>query len=251
MATRDPRTRRYRIIDPSLLVGGDEKGEGAERPRYGDVAWRTPDDAPRIFDPAVLADEEAHFEDPGLLSTGPMDSAVHLLTWVVLAVCLGLWAVVGFVLWVPLLVRAILSFSLSLSQSMLVGDRPYEAGRILMDSVGFYRRGFSVAVSSIRGRASDEERPTSQGLSAPDLAFEIIWAGVVWYVILSSLGIIPLSPVDLWNNTVELLTSGLGALDRLLMGGGASTGLEAVGIPGSDVAMGAGGGAVGPSPGGA
>ncbi len=220
MAIRDPNAPRYRTFDPTVLAGKGERGRTLERPEDGSLV--RPEDGPRIFDPAVLSPEESPLDESQFLSEGPLDSAVRLLTWGVLAVCLAVWAVLGFLLWVPLLIRAILGFSLSLSQSMLVGSRPEEAGRILMDSVGFYRRGFSVAVDAIRGRQRGEERPARQRLSGTDLVFEIVWAGVVWYLVLATIGIIEPSPVDLWNSAVGLLTDGMRGLDNLLTGGATS-----------------------------
>jgi hypothetical protein len=160
----------------------------------------------RTFDPSVLTDEGVvEAEDTGLDSDSPLDRAMRFLTWGILSVCLALWAVVGFIFWIPLLLRSMIQFSLSLSQSMLQGSRPDEAGRILRDTVGFYRRGFAVAVNAVFGApAKGKGKASTSRLTAKQAAFEIAWAALVWYGILLLIGVIQMSPVDLWYATLAL-----------------------------------------------
>ncbi len=49
---------------------------------------------------------------------------IQVLTWAILAVVLLVWAVVGAIFWIPLLLRAMLRFSMSLIEAMFVGQRP-------------------------------------------------------------------------------------------------------------------------------
>ena len=118
-----------------------------------------------------------------------------VLTWVVLFVVLLVWAVVGAVFWIPLMIRAMLRFSISLIESMFEGHKPATAARILRDAVSFYRRGFVVAVEVVTGEqpSSQEEGPVAQNR----LLLEILWALLVWYFIFLLFGWVQASPLDL------------------------------------------------------
>lgn len=136
---------------------------------------------------------------------GRLDRGIRYLTWGILAICLALWAVVGFILWVPLLLRSMLHFSFALSQSMLQGAEPVEAGRVLRETVAFYRRGFTVAIDAVFGESPrKKEREREVGLSPRRLLFEVLWAVVVWYLVLLVLGFVEASPLDGWNALLTL-----------------------------------------------
>ena len=79
------------------------------------------------------------------------------LTWVILGIVLGVWAVMGMLFWIPLLLRAMLRFSLSLLEAVFEGQRPTDSARILRDAVSFYRRGFVVAVEAVTKEEIEEE----------------------------------------------------------------------------------------------
>ncbi len=84
------------------------------------------------------------------------------VTWAILAIVLVVWAVVGAVFWIPLMLRTVLQFSLSHLKSVFVGKRPEGAARALQSAVSFYRRGFVVAFEvimreEIDGNAKDPE----------------------------------------------------------------------------------------------
>ncbi|MEJ2542111.1 MAG: hypothetical protein P8188_19460 [Gemmatimonadota bacterium] len=158
----------------------------------------------RTFDPDLLTEEEFVADGSELHGGSPLDRATRYLTWGILSICLALWAVVGFVFWVPLLLRSMLQFSFALSQSMLQGTRPVEAGRILRDTVGFYRRGFTVAINAVFGPPPKKKESQVTRLTLKDLLFEIVWAGLVWYGILFLFGVIETSPVDIWNAFIGL-----------------------------------------------
>lgn len=126
---------------------------------------------------------------------------VHRLTVGILAVCLGLWALIGFFFWVPVLVRSMLRFSVALIQSMLEGTAPFESGRVLRESVDFYRRGFAVAIGAVLGDLPDGQRHGSK-VGTRRFLKEIAWALVVWYVLLLAVGVVEFSPLDLWRFVV-------------------------------------------------
>lgn len=124
-----------------------------------------------------------------------VNQIITVLTWVVLVVVLLIWAVVGAVFWIPLLLRAMLRFCVSLIESMFEGHKPSTAARILRDAVNFYRRGFVVAVEVITQEEVSDKRegPVAEGR----LLREVLWALVVWYFIFLLFGWIQFSPLDL------------------------------------------------------
>ena len=114
---------------------------------------------------------------------------------VVLGVALLIWAVVGAIFWIPLLIRALFRFSISLAEAMFEGHKPARAARTLLDAVNFYRRGFIVAIELVTREQiyEDEEGPVKENR----LLTEFLWALVVWYFIFLLLGLIQTSPFDL------------------------------------------------------
>jgi hypothetical protein len=141
-------------------------------------------------------------EPPPLHAVGTTNKILQVLTWVILAVVLLVWAVVGAIFWIPLLIRAMLRFSISLIEAMFVGQRPTQAAKILKNSVDFYRRGFVVAVEVVtREDVPDERR---QPPVENRLLFEVFWAALVWYVFFLWIGWIQTSPLDLWRGFLDL-----------------------------------------------
>jgi hypothetical protein len=149
---------------------------------------------------AAVEEQSAEAAEKATERVSKLNEAV---TWVVLGVCLLAWAVVGLFLWVPRLLRAMVVFSVRLVQSTLTESTAEAAGRSLRSAANFYRRGFVVAVESIRAHAetddngdagaSDEAAGVEPGL----LLRETAWAIAVWYVILWSIGPLRGTPLDL------------------------------------------------------
>jgi hypothetical protein len=118
------------------------------------------------------------------------------VTWAILSVCLAGWAVVGFLLWIPRVLRAVLAFSVALINSTLAETDADAAGRRLRSAANFYRRGFVSAVESIRppklGHDEDQadERRSKEGVRSGLIVREAAWALVVWYAAAWGLGFI-------------------------------------------------------------
>jgi hypothetical protein len=104
--------------------------------------------------------------------------------------------VVGIVFWIPLMVRTMVRFSVSLVQATLDGDRPTEAARTMQDAVSFYLRGFRVAIEAVEGEPVPERRTTTP-IRGRRLFRELVWALVIWYLILIPLNL-AWSPAELW-----------------------------------------------------
>lgn len=116
------------------------------------------------------------------------------LSWGVFAVVVAVWAVVGFLVWVPLLIREMLRFSGALVGATLDGEPPAHAAATLQAAVDFYRRGFVMASDAVHGRIA-EPTGRSRPRSRP-LARDVTWAVVVWYAVLAVFGVV-WSPLEI------------------------------------------------------
>lgn len=139
-------------------------------------------------------------DDPGAgqQNTGeakPAEKVLTALTWGILAIVLAVWAVVGAVFWIPLIIRAMLRFSINLIEAAFEGQKPTTAAKVLRDAVSFYRRGFLVAIEVVMGEAVDEDR--MEVTTENRLLLEVLWALLVWYFIFLLLGWIQATPMDL------------------------------------------------------
>jgi len=125
------------------------------------------------------------------------------LGWGVLVVCLSVWAVVGAVFWVPLLLRRIVTYSVALVPSMLAGKKPGRAAEALHDAMSFYGRGFRVTAEVVTRQPEARDRGTSgeeeDGLHGLALLDELAWVLLIWYAILLMVGIVDRTPLDLWR----------------------------------------------------
>ncbi|MDT8342383.1 MAG: hypothetical protein RQ751_12790 [Longimicrobiales bacterium] len=133
----------------------------------------------------------------------PLDGFQKALTWAILLLCLAVWAVVGFVLWLPLMLRSVLRFSFALSQGMLQGAEPRAAGRILRETVEFYRRGFAVAIDAVFAEPEGGKTPPPPRLSTYRLLREVVWAALFWYLVLYLTGVVQASPAELVRALVD------------------------------------------------
>ena len=57
------------------------------------------------------------------------------VTGLILGTVLLIWAVVGAVFWIPLMIRALIRFSISLIEAMFEGHKPARAAKVLRDAV--------------------------------------------------------------------------------------------------------------------
>jgi len=150
--------------------------------------------------------------------------ANEIVTWAVLAICLAGWTVVGFVLWIPRVLRGVLLFSGAMVQSTVQETGPTSAGRRLRSAANFYKRGYVGAIAAVRSaldQQEDEDDDGSNGgwkLDSQMITREAAWSLAVWYVLLWPLVIqgSPLDPVtplveaswsQVWWEIVRVFTS--------------------------------------------
>jgi hypothetical protein len=129
----------------------------------------------------------------------------EVITWAILGVCLAVWAIVGFIFWIPLLVRAAARFSVTLIQATFAGRDAHAAGELLRDAVNFYRRGFAVAIEAVGDRRFHvtQEAQEIKRRQPRRFVWELAWVVIIWYPILLWLGVIEGGPVGLFNWAVS------------------------------------------------
>jgi hypothetical protein len=131
----------------------------------------------------------------------PFDYLSRGLQWTGLGISLGMWGVIGFLLWIPLLVRATLSFAVSLVHATLTSQTAERPGMVLKDAINFYRRGFAVAIDAVHGapKQDPDDVPLERGVTLGSAMNEMTWAVMSWYFLLLFVGIIETSPLDMWR----------------------------------------------------
>lgn len=146
-------------------------------------------------------------EDAEPKASSPGERAQKVLTWTILAVCLLVWAAVGALFWVPLLLRRIVTYSLSLVASMLGEREPRHAARRLRAAVRFYGRGFKVTAEMVTrepSRPSSHDAAEGERTGRVALLGNLMWTLMVWYAVLFVAGVVHATPLDLWAWLVAL-----------------------------------------------
>jgi hypothetical protein len=103
---------------------------------------------------------------------------VNLIRLVVAALCVALWAIVGLVVWIPLLLRSVLGFTLTILLANLTRWKPSAAGQALERAMSFYADGFRRIF-----RTFDDAPESSHTGATPDLlrfGLEMLWTAIFW-----------------------------------------------------------------------
>lgn len=163
--------------------------------------------------------ETEMYHAPSAAPQMPDDSrlgvAFQILTWIVLGTLMLVWAVVGFVFWLPRMLREMAAFSLALVYATMTGADLSPAGDRLKEAIQFYRRGFELAHASVLKSEPPSSVRKAIAVNPRILAKEAVWAVLVWWVLLSLVGAIELTPLAV----VRWFTSGawLAAFDRMMV----------------------------------
>lgn len=116
-------------------------------------------------------------------------AVLQWLTRGVFAVVIAVWAVVGLIVWVPLLVREMLRLSVALVGATLHREYPAEAARSLQAAVDFYRSGFVMAADAVQGR-TPQVAESPRRTRSTRFANEFVWAAAIWYAIFAAFGLV-------------------------------------------------------------
>ena len=130
---------------------------------------------------STLISEEAAEPSPGAAN-----GLIETIYRIMLVVTVGGWAVFGFVVWVPLLVRATIILARAVFHASLFRDeaRIANARLFVHFAVGFYMRGFEHFIDFYRQRMAGHP-PTGlfeslTAMTAKHLLVECSWAVGVW-----------------------------------------------------------------------
>jgi hypothetical protein len=94
------------------------------------------------------------------------------------------WAVIGFLLWIPLLLRTVVVFSVAVAQAAFSGQHADNLREPLRIACGFWIHGFRIIKETLFPHSGQESRPQPP-VKLARLLLEIFWAACVWLVIVA------------------------------------------------------------------
>lgn len=105
-------------------------------------------------------------------------------------VSLAIWAIVGFIFWIPVLVRSTASFSAAILYATLTGTAANHIGAQMNAAISFYFRGFNLIRDAMFApRQVADELPPFRLLQ---FISEALWAALFWGIIVGWLLDIPI-----------------------------------------------------------
>ena len=156
------------------------------------------------FDDGPNAPESAPTDDAAELmraTTGMSDSEFHLLghlitgiRHMVLALSITIWAIVGFIFWIPMLVFSIIHFSALIVYATLTAADPSTLASKLEHSVRFYLEGFRNIIQAVYRTEGTPTATIELHIDGAKLAKHVASTFAFWFVIvvllLLSMGVI-------------------------------------------------------------
>ena len=111
-----------------------------------------------------------------------MNAIITAIMWLMFLIVVTAWAVIGFVLWIPLLVRATTVFSAMVVHAAITGQKPDVLRGHLESASRFYPEGFRIAFDVIH-------KPTNSQPHAGHIQFwrvfaECLWTLAFWILVL-------------------------------------------------------------------
>lgn len=111
-----------------------------------------------------------------------MTLLVNAVTFLLLVVVFAVWAVVGFVFWIPLLTRAVLVFAASVVHAVITGQRASGLRDYLRDASSFWFEGFQIAKQTLYP-PSGEPSEWKLEIRIGRVLAESVWTAAYWGVI--------------------------------------------------------------------
>jgi hypothetical protein len=109
------------------------------------------------------------------------DVLTRIMMYFMAAIAIAIWAVIGFVFWVPLLARATTVFALALLPAAFSDeDISEKLTEGLERAAVFYFHGFGAAIRAVRG----DNRGGGHDTSVGRIIVESIWVIVFWLILL-------------------------------------------------------------------
>lgn len=114
-----------------------------------------------------------------------IDNLINIVRFIVTAITLIIWGVVGFVLWIPLLTRMIAYFVSMIAASSFISTNVAVAQQRLNYAIEFYINGFRKIIGVMTKTSSDEEvlqntLPTRLEEFFKVIATDLIWTIIFW-----------------------------------------------------------------------
>jgi hypothetical protein len=103
--------------------------------------------------------------------------------WLIFVTVAIVWAVIGFVLWIPLLVRVTTVFSAMVVHATITGQRPDALRGYLESASRFYPEGFRIALDVVHKPANN--KPQSLHIRFWPVFAECIWTAAFWIFLIS------------------------------------------------------------------
>jgi hypothetical protein len=115
-----------------------------------------------------------------------MDVFVNIILFFVLVVSFLLWSIIGFFLWVPLLMRTIVVFSVAVAHAAVSGQHADNLREPLRIASGFWVDGFRIIRETIQSKGL-QRLDTKLETRIGRLIGEVFWASFVWILFLWAL----------------------------------------------------------------
>jgi hypothetical protein len=112
-----------------------------------------------------------------------------LLTWIAVGAIVA-WAIIGLLLWIPLLARTTAVFFFEVVAAIYTNQDPTDARKQLESAIGLYGRGFTLIVNVVSNNvAAHQPFATPKMASLTSVSGELAWAATFWCFTLIAVGI--------------------------------------------------------------
>lgn len=118
-----------------------------------------------------------------------MNALENIVMFFVLVVSLLVWAIIGLIFWIPLLLRTTIMLLAVIFHAAITRQDPFMMMNSLEAAASFYFNGFKNAINTIKNEAPDSAATIKIKFSV--IVIEILWTALMWLVILILFHFIP------------------------------------------------------------
>jgi hypothetical protein len=123
---------------------------------------------------------------PGNVSPGEIgvvNALINIIRQFALAVSLVIWAIVGFLFWIPMLVYSIVQFSAMIVYATITDADPNSLATRLERAVRFYLEGFRNVIKAIYRRKTDGPATTDVRVEITKIIVHVIGTVLFWLAV--------------------------------------------------------------------
>lgn len=95
------------------------------------------------------------------------------------------WSLLGLILWIPMLVAAVIDFSLAVAGVSLSGKRAAGAGKALNRALPFYFQVFHNIREAVHADESSASQPVRHRMNRRQITLHVVRATVFWGLVIS------------------------------------------------------------------